>query len=96
MGRGPKTLDSVCETPSRRTHPIRRCGVVLPYLIRYGLTVAHVRILVALLVKPVEGNSIKYFANRRFFASLQRTISGVRGRFHLLLGCGFSVPDCFV
>ena len=35
-GRGPKTLDSVCETPSRRTHPIRRCGVVLSYLIRHG------------------------------------------------------------
>ena len=48
-GRCPKTLDSVCETPSRRTHPIRRCGVVLSYLIRYGWTVAHVSILVALL-----------------------------------------------
>ena len=37
------------QPPFRRTHPIRRCGIVLSYLIRYGWTVAHVSILVARL-----------------------------------------------
>ena len=50
----------MCETPSRRTHPIRRCGVVLSYLIRYGWTVAHVSILVALL-GPIIGIFILTF-----------------------------------
>ena len=57
------------QPPSRRTHPIRRCGVVLPSLVRFGWTVAHASLLVALLDKPVEGNSIKYSATAVFCLS---------------------------
>ena len=87
--REPRRRGAICccglsrQPPSRRTHPIRRCGVVLPSLARCGWTVAHASLLVA----PLDPQN---------FASLQRTISGVRGRLHFLLGCGFPVPDRFV
>ena len=64
--------------PSRRTHPIRRCGVVLPYLVRYGWTVAYTSFLVAILVNPFEGNSIKYFVAEDFCLSAAYHLWGSR------------------